>query len=140
MQRRLEPPMVFMVAFLVALAFALFAAEAVKAQDGSAGGAEPVRIEGDAKTLELDVHRATLAQVLTALGRFNIRYRSPLTLNDVIDGSYGGSLGHVLSRVLVGYNYAIKQSDAKVEVIVVSRHGEQAIPGPIIVQRRGSSE
>jgi hypothetical protein len=139
--RRLEPP----VAVLAALAFALFAAQAVKAQDvgaqgGPAASTEALHIKGDAKAIELEIHQATLAQVLTALGRFDIRCRSRVALNDVIDGTYAGSLGHVLSRVLVGYNYAIEQSDAKVEVIVVGRYGEQATPGPIIVRRRRSSE
>lgn len=43
-------------------------------------------------------------------------------------------------RLLAGYNYAIKQGDAEIDVIIVSRYGEQAIPAPIIVQRRGSGE
>jgi hypothetical protein len=54
--------------------------------------------------------------------------------------TYAGPLGHVLSRLLAGYNYAIKQDDAEIDVIIVSRYGEQAIPAPIIVQRRGSGE
>jgi hypothetical protein len=58
----------------------------------------------------------------------------------VIDGTYAGPLGQVLSRLLAGYNYAIKQGDAEIDVIIVSSHGEQAIPAPIIVQRRGSGE
>ena len=89
---------------------------------------------------QLDVHQATLADVLTALGRFNIQYRSQVVLNKMVDGTYAGPLGHVLSRLLAGYNYAIKQGDAEIDVIIVSRHGEQAIPAPIIVQRRGSGE
>jgi hypothetical protein len=136
MHRRLEPP----IAFLAALAFGLVATQAVKAQDRSIAGTEAVRIKGDAKAVELDVHRATLADVLTALARFNIRYRSPVALNEVIDGAYAGSLSHVLSRLLDGYNYAIKQGGAEIDVIIVSRHGEQAIPAPIIVRRRGSGE
>lgn len=112
--------------------------ETVSAED--AASTEAVRIKGDGRALELDVHQARLADVLTALARFNIRYRSPVALNKVIDGTYAGALGHVLSRLLAGYNYAIKQGDAEIDVIIVSRHGEQAIPAPIIVQRRGSGE
>ena len=86
------------------------------------------------------MHQATLAQVLTALGPFNIRYRSPVALNDVIDGTYAGPLNRVLSRLLAGYNYAVKQGDPEIEIIVVSRYGEQALPAPVIVRRRGSGE
>jgi hypothetical protein len=131
MYRCLEPT----VACLAALVFGTLATPALHAQDGS-----NVHITGDAGALQVDVHRATLADVLTALGRFNIQYRSQSALNGTVDGTYAGSLGHVLSRVLDGYNYAIKQGDAEIDVIIVSRHGEQAMPAPIIVRRRGSGE
>jgi hypothetical protein len=127
MYRRLE----LLAAFLATLAFFVLAARSLPAQDGA-----NVRIKGDASALELDVRHASVADVLTALARFNIRYRSRSGLNGVIDGTYGGSLAHVLSRVLDGYNYAIKQSDAKLEVIVVGRRGEQASPAPVIIPVR----
>jgi hypothetical protein len=135
MHLRLAPP----IALLAVLALAPFVARAALGETVSAEDAA-VRVKGDAKALELDVHQARLADVLTALARFNIRYRSPVVLNKVIDGTYAGPLGHVLSRLLAGYNYAIKQDDAEIDVIIVSRYGEQAIPAPIIVQRRGSGE
>jgi hypothetical protein len=136
MHRRIAPTF----AVLASLVSGVVAAQALHAQDGAAAGTEAVRVKGDAKALELDVHQARLADVLTALARFNIRYRSPMALNDVIDGTYAGPLGHVLSRLFAGYNYAIKQGDAEIDVIIVSRQGEQAIPAPVIVQRRGSGE
>jgi hypothetical protein len=112
------------------------AAQSLHAQDGSAVDTDALRIKGDATALQLDVHQATLGDVLTALGRFNIQYRSQSALNGMVDGTYAGSLGHVLSRVLDGYNYAIKQSNAKLEVIVIGRRGEQASPAPIIIPVR----
>lgn len=136
MYLRLEP----IAAVLAALVFGVFATQAVHAQVVYAQDNSAIRIKGDATALELDVHQASLADVLKALGRFNIQYRSQSALNGTVDGTYAGSLSHVLSRVLDGYNYAIKQSDAKLEVIVVSRRGEQAVPGPVIVRRRGSGE
>ena len=88
MHLRLAP----LIALLAALALAPFVAraalgETVSAED--AAGTEAVRVKGDAKALELDVHQARLADVLTALARFNIRYRSPVVLNKVIDGAPG---------------------------------------------------
>jgi hypothetical protein len=140
MHRRLAPPLAVLAA--LALAFAWFLARAVApviAQQVLAqgvAGTEAVRIKGDAKALELDVHQATLAQVLTALGPLNIHYRSPVALNDPIDGTYTGPLNRVLARLLAGYNYAVKQGDPNIEVIIVSRHGEQAPPGPSVVPVR----
>jgi hypothetical protein len=123
-------------AVFAALVFGALATQALHAQGGSA-----VRISGDATALQLDVHQATLADVLTALGQFNVRYRSQSALNGTIDGTYAGSLGHVLTRVLDGYNYAIKQSDSTREVIVIGRSGQQVPPGPAMVPvRKRSSE
>ena len=139
MHLRLAP----LIALLAALALAPLVARAALGETVSAeeaAGTEAVRVKGDAQALELDVHQARLADVLTALARFNIRYRSPVVLNKVIDGTYAGPLGQVLSRLLAGYNYAIKQGDAEIDVIIVSSYGEQAVPAPIIVQRRGSGE
>jgi hypothetical protein len=99
-----------------------------------------LRIEGDAAALHVEVQQTTIVDVLSALESFNIRYRSSIALNDVVNGTYAGPPGRVLSRLLVGYNYAIKQGDAEIDVIIVSRYGEQTIPAPIIVQRRGSGE
>jgi len=122
-------------AVIAALVFGVFATQALHAQGSSA-----VRISGDASALQLDVHQATLAEVLTALGQFNVRYRSQGALTGTIDGSYSGSLGHVLTRVLDGYNYAIKQSDSTREVIVVGRSGQGPPPGPAMVPPRRRSE
>jgi hypothetical protein len=127
MYRRLQPTVACLAAFVVSVC---------AAQTSHAQGGAGVSIKGDAAALEVNVHQATLAEVLAALGRFNIRYRSQSALNGMVDGTYAGSLGHVLSRVLDGYNYAIKQSDAKLEVIVVGRRGEQASPAPVIIAVR----
>jgi hypothetical protein len=91
-----------------------------------------LHIAGDAAALEVEVRQARIADVLSALAGFNIRYRSAIALDDILDGAYAGSLGRVLSRVLDGYDYAIKQDNAKFEVIVVGKRGEQADSAPII--------
>jgi hypothetical protein len=119
---------------LAALTFCPLSASTVQAQSNS--DARAVRIKGDVTALELDLHQATLAQVMTALGRFNIRYRSPVTLNDPMNGTYAGSLGRVLSLVLDDYNYAIRRNDAELIVIVIGRRGQQASPAPLIIPIR----
>jgi hypothetical protein len=92
-----------------------------------------LRIEGDAAALHVVVHQATLAIVLSALATFNVRYRSSVELDEAIEGTYAGSLGRVVSRVLDGYNYATKQNGSNVEVIIFGRRGESAVPAPIII-------
>jgi hypothetical protein len=104
-------------------------------------GAGSVRLQGDAAALRLDVHEAAIADVLAAMdGAFDMQYRSSILLDEAISGTYAGSLGHVISRVLDGYNYAIKRENSKLEVIIFEKRGEQAIAAPlpaVATKRRG---
>jgi len=46
----------------------------------------------------------------------------------VIRGTYAGSLRYVISRILTGYNYLVTQNGGTLEVVVLGRHGESAVP------------
>ena len=88
-----------------------------------------LRVRGDMAAVRLDARRTTIADALSALNAaFNMSYRSSIALDDEINGTYAGSLRRVLSRVLDGYNYVIKQYDAKLDVIILGRRGERAFP------------
>jgi hypothetical protein len=134
----------------VSMLFALFVASvAHHVKGGAALAATPqfnghyayefgpgsVRLQGSAESLQLEVHDSTIAAVLAAMGRaFAVRYRSSTPLDDAISGTYVGSLGRVIARVLAGYDYVIKHQDHTVEVSVLGKHGEQALPGaPAVV-------
>ncbi len=81
------------------------------------------------RQFELDARRTTIADVLAALNAaFAMSYRSSIALDEEINGTYAGSLRRVISRVLDGYNYVIKQDDAKLDVIILGRRGERAVP------------
>jgi hypothetical protein len=101
------------------------------AMSESGGGA--LRIKGDAASLHVEVRHTTIADVLSALA---VRYRASVSLDEVIEGTYAGSLGQVVSRVLNGYNYATKQNGKNFEVIIFGRRGESAVPAPIIIPVR----
>src|SRR5580700_2724717 len=91
------------------------------------GGA--VRVRGDMVAVRIDARRTTIADVLSALNAaFDMSYRSSIVLDEEINGTYAGSLRRVISRVLDGYNYVIKQDDAKLAVIILGRRGERAVP------------
>jgi hypothetical protein len=94
---------------------------------GPDGGA--IRVRGDMAAVRLDARRTTIADVLAALNAaFAISYRSSIVLDEEINGTYAGSLRRVISRVLDGYNYVIKQDDAKLDVVILDRRGERAVP------------
>jgi hypothetical protein len=88
-----------------------------------------VRVRGDAAAIRLDARRTTIADVLSALNTsFDMSYSSWILLDEKIDGAYTGSLRRVIARVLDGYNYVIKQDNAKLDVIVLGKRGERAVP------------
>jgi hypothetical protein len=99
-----------------------------------------LHIEGDATALRVEVRQTTIADVLSALARFNIRYRSSTGLDEVLDGTYAGPLGQVVGRLLNGYDYAAKQDGLKLEVTVFGKRGEVADSASIVapVRRRPS--
>lgn len=92
-------------------------------------GPGSVRLQGSAESLQLEARDSTIAAVLAAMGRaFAVRYRSSILLDDAISGTYVGSLGRVIGRVLARYDYTIKHQDYAVEVSILGKHGEQALP------------
>ena len=92
-----------------------------------------LHINGDAAALRVEVRQTTIADVLSALAPFNIRYRSSIGLDEMLDGSYAGSLEHVVARLLNGYDYATKQDSSRLEVTIIGKGGEAEMPGPIAV-------
>jgi hypothetical protein len=52
------------------------------------------------------------------------------------DGSYAGSLGHVVARLLNGYDYATTQHGSRLDVTIIGKGGETEMPGPIAVSAR----
>jgi hypothetical protein len=87
-----------------------------------------VRVRGDAAEVRLDIRDTTIADVLSALNTsFDMSYSSWIVLDEEINGTYTGSLRRVITRVLDGYNYVIKQDNAKLDIIVLGKRGERAI-------------
>jgi hypothetical protein len=134
------------VACLTALVVGLFGMQRLCAQDSPDAVAPPqltddrggrsLRIEGDATTLHVVVQQTTIADVLSALAGLNVRYRSSIGLDEMLDGSYAGPLGHVVARLLNGYDYATKQNGSRLEVTIIGKGGEAEMPGPIAVSVR----
>jgi len=95
-----------------------------------------LHIDGDAAALHVVVQQTTIADVLSALAGFNVRFRSSIALEEMRDGSYAGSLGHVVARLLNGYDYATKRDGSRLEVTIFGKGGEVESSGPITVSAR----
>src|SRR5580692_1635706 len=83
-----------------------------------------LHIDGDAAALHVVVQQTTVADVLSALAGLNVRYRSSIGLDEMRDGSYAGSLGHVVARLLNGYDYATKRDGSRLEVMFFGEAGK----------------
>jgi hypothetical protein len=97
-----------------------------------------VHVEGDLSSLRVTASGDMLSDVLSAFGsRFQVKYRTTVPLNVEISGTYWGSLSQVMSRLLDGYIYVIKNEQDLTEVIVFGRRGEAAIP-PKVTPAKGA--
>jgi hypothetical protein len=127
------------VAGVTALAAAVAGTQGLCAQDGPGHAAPPqltadrgsLRIEGDAMALRLVAQRTTIARALSALASFNVRYRASIGLDEALDGTYAGSLGDVVGRMLIGYNYAARRDGSRLEVTIFGKGDEFADPAPL---------
>jgi hypothetical protein len=124
----------------------MFGMQGLRAQDDPDRAAPPqstinrsgrsLHIDGDAAALHVVVQQTTIADVLSALADLNVRYRSSTGLDEMLDGSYAGSLDHVVARLLNGYDYAAKQDGSRLEVTIFGKGGQVESPGPITVSAR----
>jgi hypothetical protein len=90
-----------------------------------------VVVDGDRDQIQVSVDNDTVGNVLQALGQTgNLHYRTNLPLNKIIGGSFSGSLGHVVSRVLVGFDFVVHYNPQGVEILVYGESGATSVPPP----------
>jgi hypothetical protein len=137
----------------VIIAAALFAATALAHEAASSDQAEIVKVrpallppappriavtvDGLSSAIRLDVHHATLEDILSALaGPCNLTHSSSIALADLREGTYSGSLERVISRLLDGYDYVIRRERDHLDLWVLGKSGEQATPSPTLMRAR----
>lgn len=90
-----------------------------------------VRLRGDVGAIQIDAEHAKVGDILSELERgFGLRYHSAISIDNVVDGTYAGSLRQVLSRLLDGYAYVITNRNAGIDVLVLGKAGERPTPPP----------
>jgi hypothetical protein len=89
------------------------------------GGAwAETKVEGTAEALRLETSDSPIQEVLASLhDALKLEYRTSVQLDQSISGTYRGSLQRVLSRVLDGYDFVLKNSSEKIELVVLGRKG-----------------
>lgn len=111
------------------LALAVISVAVTLGASASCASAE-VSIRGDKAAVRLEASKAPLSEVLSALeSSFSIRHRTSVPLDQSISGTYRGSVRHVLSRLLGGFNYYMADTaEGGIEITVVGRPGAAAMP------------
>ena len=96
-----------------------------------------IRVQGPVENIQLEVHDATIEEILAVLrARFDLHY-SGTALNRRVTATYEGPLRKILVRVLVGYDYVIKPHGASLDLIVLSTGApREAMPAPPPIVRR----
>lgn len=93
------------------------------------GANAEVAVDGDRDKMRVSVDNDTVGRALQALGqKEKLQFHSATPLNKVIGGSFSGSLGHVLSRILVGFDFVVRYSPQGVEIFVYGESGGKAAP------------
>jgi hypothetical protein len=78
-----------------------------------------VHVEGTVAAVHVTTDKDAIPDVLSALGApFNLRYYTSVPLDGNVSSEYSGSLAHVISRLLGGYDYVIAHDQGTIEIVV----------------------
>jgi hypothetical protein len=87
-----------------------------------------VQVAGSLAAVRITTNQDAISDVLSALAAtFNVRYRTAIPLDTAVNGTYSGSFGRVIYRLLDGYNYVIKTDRESTEIVVFGKSGQGAI-------------
>jgi len=86
------------------------------------------QIQGSPDAVRIETQNSSIEEVLTALGSaFDLRYRSSANLGKQLSGTYEGSLQRVVTRVLEGYDFILRNNKGRIEITVLGTRN--AAPG-----------
>jgi hypothetical protein len=88
-----------------------------------------VRVEGNPAAVHITTSQDSIADVLTALrNSFNLQHRSAIKLDAVANSTYSGPIDRVIANLLNGFNYVVEKRQDRIDIIILGRFGEVAIP------------
>jgi hypothetical protein len=97
-------------------------------------------LQGGPTAVRVEACQSTIAAVLSALSAYGISYRSSVALEEARNGTYAGSPGQVIARVLDGYSYVMRHDSSHIDIIIYGKRGESAVAAPIAAQVSQNSE
>jgi hypothetical protein len=98
--------------------------------DGAAGDSLGglLRVTGDPAKMKLEVRQTSLTSVLAALSAaYPVSFSSAVPLDELRDGAYAGPLHQLITRLLDGYDYVIKENNATLDIVILGKSGTLAV-------------
>jgi hypothetical protein len=88
-----------------------------------------VHVEGSAAAVHVTTDKDAIPDVLSAFETpFNLRYHTSVPLDGNVSSVYSGTLAHVISRLLSGYDYVVAHDGGTIDIVVWGKRGEAAAP------------
>ena len=79
-----------------------------------------IQVSGSADAITVEARDTPVEDILAALSRaFDMDYRSSIDLDKRLYGTYVGPLSQVVTRILQGYNFVLKNNNGSISVAVV---------------------
>ena len=104
------------------------------------GAHAQVQVGGQPDAVHIEAGDSTLREVLDALqAKFNLRYRSNDALDTRITGTFNGPLRRVAARVLDGYDFAMKITAQRIDVLVLRQNQSDGKAAAAPIPARASS-
>jgi hypothetical protein len=93
------------------------------AASGDNAAHSQVRVDGQPEAVHIEALDVPLREVFDALqANFNLRYRTNDVLDTRVTGTFNGPLRRVAARILAGYDFAIKITPQRIDVLVLRQN------------------
>jgi hypothetical protein len=91
-----------------------------------------VHVEGTLGAIHVTTDKDAIPDVLSAFETpFSLRYHTSVPLVGNASSVYSGSLAHVISRLLGGYDYVITHDRGTIEIVVSGERGQASVQKPV---------
>jgi hypothetical protein len=83
-----------------------------------------VIVAGTTSAVRIRASNDSIAEILSVMAKtLGVRYSASIPLNEIVSGTYSGSLSEALSSLLDGYNYVIRHDGGATDIVVVGKRG-----------------
>ena len=87
-----------------------------------------VIVSGTTSAVHIRASNDSIAEILSIVAKtFAVRYSTSIALDQIVSGTYSGSLSEALSSLLDGYDYLIRYNGGAADVVVIGGRGARPV-------------